>query len=241
VILHRTAAYNLERLPPDSKAFVLQLRTNEVSNDSRFRPVVSRVARCRAERFCDTNPGSDRIQAAQQETILAEGTRAVGMPAIKNFQERKLLKDILELRDQTNLATYTYVWSEMKGRGTFLCDSLGFGLPYADAVHEPAERQLLRDKFRRRTWRCRRLIRMGSFRQPQPKERGSCASTAKGKDISPIYVEPRIIVSTFQAGDRVERSLGRWRASQPTFGEAHSTKGNDRATHAAVPLFFVAT
>ena len=57
---------------------------------------------------CDMS-SSDSIQREQQEKILAEGTAQVGMPAIKNFRERKILKDILELRDQEGLVTYTYL------------------------------------------------------------------------------------------------------------------------------------
>src|SRR5689334_6402804 len=76
-------------------------------------------------------PDSDRVQREQQERILLEGSSQVGMPAIKNFRERKLLKDILELRDQSGLVTYTYLWNEMGGRLVFFCDSFGYGIPYA--------------------------------------------------------------------------------------------------------------
>jgi hypothetical protein len=146
---------------------------------------------------CDGKPGSDRIQAAQQEVILAEGTRAVGMPAIKNFQERKLLKDILELRDQTNLATYTYVWSEMKGRGIFLCDSLGFGLPYATQFTNPQK-----DIYYGTTSQVHMALPQadpnGLFSPAAAEGTWVMCVNPKGKDISPIYVEPRIIVSTFK-------------------------------------------
>ncbi len=37
---------------------------------------------------------SDARQRRQQELILAEGTSQVGMPAIKNFRERKILRPI---------------------------------------------------------------------------------------------------------------------------------------------------
>ena len=50
---------------------------------------------------------SDDIQEAQQERILKEGGRQTGMPNIKNFRERKLMKTIIEMRDQDGLVTYT--------------------------------------------------------------------------------------------------------------------------------------
>ena len=59
----------------------------------------------------DHQPSSDQIQQQQQEQILQEGTSAVGMPSIKNFREKRLLKQILELRDRTDLTTYTYTYS----------------------------------------------------------------------------------------------------------------------------------
>ena len=72
---------------------------------------------------CVEDNSSDRIQQAQQETILAEATSQVGMPAIKNFRERRLLKDIIEKRDQEGLVTYTYLVPEMTGKPVFLCTS----------------------------------------------------------------------------------------------------------------------
>lgn len=76
-------------------------------------------------------PSSDQVQAQQQEQLTAEGTRQTGMPAIKNFRERKMLKDILELRDQAGLVTYTYIVSEMTGRLRFFGETIGYGIPYA--------------------------------------------------------------------------------------------------------------
>ena len=51
----------------------------------------------------DMSQTSDQKQQQQQEQILKEGTAQTGMPNIKNFRERKLMKDILEMRDQNGL------------------------------------------------------------------------------------------------------------------------------------------
>lgn len=64
----------------------------------------------------EKSKSSNDIQREQGERLLAEGTAQTGMPAINNFRERKLLKDILELRDQTGLVTYTYLWNEFNGK-----------------------------------------------------------------------------------------------------------------------------
>ena len=47
---------------------------------------------------------SDYQQREQQERILQEGTAQTGMPAIKNFRERKLMKQIIEMRDQDGIS-----------------------------------------------------------------------------------------------------------------------------------------
>lgn len=80
---------------------------------------------------------SNSIQAKQQERILQEGTAQTGMPAIKNFRERKTLKMIYELRDQEGLSTYTYVVPEQTGRPVFLCDSVGYAISDATGYTNP--------------------------------------------------------------------------------------------------------
>lgn len=82
-------------------------------------------------------PSSDRIQARQQEVILKEGTSQVGMPAIKNFRERRLLKMILEKRDQEGLVTYTYNVAQATGKLVFLCNSIGYPINDATGFTNP--------------------------------------------------------------------------------------------------------
>lgn len=80
---------------------------------------------------------SDRVQAEQQEVLLQEGTSQVGMPAIKNFRERKMLKMIYELRDQESFATYTYVVSQQTGELKLLCKSIGYAINDATGFTNP--------------------------------------------------------------------------------------------------------
>jgi hypothetical protein len=90
---------------------------------------------------CDERPTSDDRQQAAQEQQLQEGTSETGMPAITNWQERKLMKKVLELRDQSNLVTYTYLFSDMTGKYTYLGQSFGFGLPYATEYTNPQKQE----------------------------------------------------------------------------------------------------
>lgn len=82
-------------------------------------------------------PSADRVMQQQQEQMNKEAVATVGMPAITNFQEKKLAKQIMELRDQENLVTYTYVISAQTGQYTYLGKSIGYGLPYATQFTSP--------------------------------------------------------------------------------------------------------
>jgi hypothetical protein len=80
---------------------------------------------------------SDSIQREAQERILAEGTAQTGMPAIKNFRERKTLKLIYELRDQESLLTHTYIVSQATGKLVYLCASHGYAINDATGYTNP--------------------------------------------------------------------------------------------------------
>lgn len=145
---------------------------------------------------CDDIRSSDQIQREQQETLLKEGTAQVGMPAIKNFRERKILKDILELRDQEGLVTYTYVWNELNGKLVFLGETIGYGIPYATQFTNP-------EKI---AWSS---TQGGATTLPQADPNGLFSPTSaegtwvlmkdpNGNKVSPIYIEPRIVVSPFK-------------------------------------------
>jgi len=138
---------------------------------------------------------SDSKQQGAQELILKEATSQTGMPAIKNFRERKLMKQIIEMRDQEGLVTYTYTFPEVTGVPVFLCNSVGYGLPAATQYTNP-------QKF---VWKGGDHHLMpqadpnGLF-SPESAE-GTwvlCSDPSGNGDTRPVYVEPRIIVSPFK-------------------------------------------
>lgn len=153
---------------------------------------------------CDIKPSSSDIQRDRQEKVLAEGVSHVGVPAIKNFREFKLLKDIYEMRDQTGLVTYTYLWSDFKGELVFFCDSIGYGIPYATQFTAPETMQryfLPRSEGRERDWGVKRLPQAepnGLFTPSSAEGTWVMCKDPNGKDVRPIYVEPRIIVTQFK-------------------------------------------
>lgn len=138
---------------------------------------------------------SDTIQRQQQERLLSEGTSQVGMPAIKNFRERKLLKDIFELRDQDGLVTYTYLYNEMTGKTVFFCNSVGYGIPYATEFTNPQKPYGYSD---RALTTIAQADPNGLFSPSSAEGTWVMCQDPGGKDVRPVYVEPRVIVSPFR-------------------------------------------
>lgn len=134
---------------------------------------------------------SDDVQREQQEKLLQEGTAQSGMPAIKNFRERKLLKDILELRDQDGLATYTYTYSEVSGKLKFFCDSIGYGIPYATQYTNPM-------KYVGNNLALPQADPNGLFSPSSAEGTWVMCSDAETKQVRPVYIEPKVVVSPFK-------------------------------------------
>ena len=140
---------------------------------------------------CDgPSPTSTQIERKKQEEMSLQAVTQVGMPAIVNFAEKRMMKDIMELRDRME-PTITYV-TDMNGRLHKRCNSVGYGLPYATQYTNP--------------------MRVGGdgthgyVTLPQADPNGLyspasaegtwvlCVDHKDGK-AKPIYVEPRVIVS----------------------------------------------
>ena len=139
-------------------------------------------------------PSSDRVQQRQQEILLQEGSAQVGMPNIAHFRERRLVRDILEMRDQDGLTTYTYIWSEFQAKLVKLCNSIGYGIPYATQFTNPEKQE----------WH----TSGGWVNLPQADPNGLFSpASAEGTwimcqdpnsdAIRPVYVEPRTVTSPF--------------------------------------------
>ncbi len=142
---------------------------------------------------------SDDIQRKQQESILREGTASVGMPAIKNFRERRLLKDILELRDQANVSTYTYLQSSVSGRLVYLCDSIGYGIPYATQFTNPQKAEQYFSPGGHATWAVLpQADPNGLFSPAAADGTWVMCKDPSGSAVKPVFIEPRIVVSPFR-------------------------------------------
>jgi hypothetical protein len=155
-------------------------------------PLIGLLAGCVDEK----KPSSDKVQAQQQEQLAKEAAVAVPTPAIVNFTEKRLLKELYELRDQPNYRTYTYI-TTLDGGLVKICDSVGFGLNASVQYSSP-----------------QKLVRADGgqydIEVPVPQAEPNALFMPEGlsatyvmcldptsKDVKPVYLEPNIIVSPF--------------------------------------------
>jgi len=145
---------------------------------------------------CEPMPkDSNRIQAEQQERILQEGTAQLGMPAIKNFRERRTLKMIYELRDQEGLSTYTYVVAEQTGQPVFLCDSVGYAISDATGYTTP-DKVMMNGQYGFGTMT--QAEPNGLFTPDVSDANWVLCIDPKGKKPLPVFVSSKIIVSAYK-------------------------------------------
>lgn len=144
---------------------------------------------------------SDMIQQDQQETIFKEASAQIGMPNIKYFTERKLLKMILELRDRADLITYTYLYNEFTGKLVFFHETIGFGIPYATQFTNPQKFDLrwvglgANDGGMRTIEGVIPQADPNGLYSPQSAEATWLLIRDDDGSIKPIYVENRVIIS----------------------------------------------
>jgi hypothetical protein len=140
---------------------------------------------------CNGCESTDSKTRQAQEALQAEGDRQAGLPNIVNFQEKKLVKLIYELRDQENLVTWVYTQA-LDGRLVFLFKAIGYGVPYSAQYSNP--QKIERDNGTRLAMP--QAEPNGLFTPPSTEGTWLMAIGPDGKP-HPVYVEPRVIVSPF--------------------------------------------
>ncbi len=146
---------------------------------------------------------ADAKMQKQTAESMKEANAQIGMPAIVNFQEKKLLKMIYELRDQEKFICYAYLFNPFKGELVFIGKCYGYGLPYCVQYSNP-ERVVSIDHVAGVD-----MAGYGPFdKMPQPEPNGlfmpqTLSATwlimidPKTGDGRVVYIEPEIIVSPF--------------------------------------------
>jgi len=141
---------------------------------------------------CENDTEStERELTDKQGEMLSEAQKQCGMPALVNFQERKMMKRIIEQRDKADLTCYVYLFSNQTGKLIYIGRCLGYGLPYSTQYTNPQRR-----------------VRLEDFSLPQADPNGLyMPQDARGTWIlmikpdggtTPVYIEPDVIVSPFK-------------------------------------------
>lgn len=149
----------------------------------------------------DSQPSADESDQQRQEKLQREGQAEAGLPAIHNFQEKKMVKMLYELRDNPNLINYAYLWSEVSGKYIYFGKCVGYGIPYSTQYSNPSKV----------------AQGVGDFGQyahdvimPQAEPNGLFMPSSsegtwlmmlnpdKNNEPTPVYVEPKVIVSPFK-------------------------------------------
>ena len=79
---------------------------------------------------------TDVTQTRITDELQNQANKQIGMPNITEFYEKKMLKKIYELRDDSSLVTYTYT-KALDGRYVYLYQSIGYGLPMSVQYSNP--------------------------------------------------------------------------------------------------------
>ena len=138
-----------------------------------------------------TPPTSQQLEERKQEEMTKQGIESVGMPAVVNYAEKRMMKDIIELRDKMQ-PTYTYIM-DMQGRPHKVCDSLGYGLPYATQYTNPM--RVTTDTHGITT--IPQADPNGLFSPASADGTWVMCLNPKTKKAEPQYIEPRIITTTY--------------------------------------------
>lgn len=137
-------------------------------------------------------PSSDSMQAEQTAQLSKAASEQVGMPNITNFQEKRFLKQIYEMRDQ-QVSTYTYI-IDMNGKSHFVCNSIGFGINASVQYSNP---ERIASSITSKSF--------GTVQQPEPNglfppsgQSATYVLCSKDGKVVPVYLEPEILVSPFK-------------------------------------------
>lgn len=84
-----------------------------------------------------SNP--EKADTVKTEELMADASRQVSFPAIRNWTEKRLVKYLYELRDRQDLILYAYNYSVYTGMYTFVGKCVGYGIPYSTQYSNPVK------------------------------------------------------------------------------------------------------
>ena len=143
-------------------------------------------------------PKADQKIQEQQEKSMQEAVRQTGLPAIRNYQEKKMLKMLYELRDKEDLVCHAYLVNQINGTvGQYLGKCIGYGLPASTQYSNP-EKVVRYDTFHSQHGPMPQAEPNGLFMPEGLSATWLMMIDPKTNEPRPVYVEPLIIVSPFK-------------------------------------------
>ena len=158
----------------------------------------------KAQAFSEDDATVDSATSMAQSKMLAEAQRQVPLPSIHNWQEKRNLKLVYELRD-TAIATFTYLPNPNGACLMFMGPSVGYGMPYATQYTSPTTYGRLdnpNDDFPRSYGTKPQAEPNGLFMPSDAHGTWILMLDPVNKETMPQYFEPDVIVLTFRAKDR---------------------------------------
>jgi len=149
---------------------------------------------------CDMPSTSDQKQHQAQEQISQHSNMVAGMPAVTNFFEKKLLKTIIEMRDDPKLNTYTYI-TDLNGHLHLRCNSIGYGIPYATQYTNPMRPAQAYETHETGNITLPQADPNGLFSPQSAEGTWVLCKNPKSDDVKPVYFEDRVTVSPFPLQD----------------------------------------
>jgi len=88
----------------------------------------------------DNQSHTEKSQTKRTELILAEVDREIGLPNLINFQQKRLMKMIIEQCDREDLVCYAYLKAEYTGKLIYIGKCIGYGVPFSAQYTNPEKR-----------------------------------------------------------------------------------------------------
>lgn len=147
---------------------------------------------------CGPEDKARERQTAAMNTIADQADRMVGMPAMKEFAQKKFVRDIYE---RTDKASTTYVYTQGLD-GTLIClgQGIGYGVPYGTRSTPPEEK----------LWNYELTLAQpepnGLYLPDNAEATWYQMLNPETQKIEVIYLEPTVVITPFKLkGPAVER------------------------------------
>lgn len=150
---------------------------------------------------CKTESTAESKQQEATDKLLNEVNQEIGLPNIKNFNQKKTFKMIMELCDKENLTCYLYLFSEYLGKFIYVRKCVGYGIPFSAQYTSPSK--LIR-KYSGGNYQVMPQADPNALYMPTSSSATwVIMSDEKSKQIKVGYWEPEIVVLPFILDNRL--------------------------------------